>query len=110
MPSSVQSILFTFFVLICVALIDCYPTGAPEDACADLKPGHGSKNFQTTANPCSVKYEKLLNGTYRFTLQSEGFQGFALAVKDGSKYVGEWTEFAYARILPCPQGVSIVGG
>lgn len=104
MSSSVRSILFTSFALVCVALIDCSPTGAPAQACADLKPGHGPKEFQTTVNPCSVKYEKLVNGTYRFTLESEGFKGFALAVKDGSKYVGEWTEFAYARILQCPQG------
>ncbi|XP_074603495.1 putative defense protein 2 [Brevipalpus obovatus] len=102
---SIRSILFTFFTLLHIVLIDCSKTGAPLEACADLKPGHNVTNgFQTTKNPCSVKYEKLVNGTYRFTLKSDGFKGFALAVKDGSKYVGTWTENVNARILECPQG------
>lgn len=62
MTKSIQ-IVATSYHLVCVLLIigvsltSCFPSGAPEQACKNLKPGHGVE-ASSSESPFELKQDK----------------------------------------------------
>lgn len=90
-----------------------YPTGAPEEICDSMIPGHGvdpqSSRFEYKATPS----EEVVKSSQTVKIEIRGprsFKGFLIEMRDGDNAVGKFIiqdNDANAKTLNCHSGIAV---
>jgi hypothetical protein len=102
-----------FLCLMAVVATNAYSTGAPEEACADMKPQHGvdpqpsTAPYQVSLSKNRIRAGDRVDVTIRGVRRTDTIKGFMVQARVGETPVGRWLvdkNNAYSQTLDCGNG------
>lgn len=105
---------FAFFAIVActLGLTLGYPTGAPEEVCDSMMPGHGHQPQVAHTFPYKVVTSKnIVKPNEKVKLQIEGqqpFKGFLIEIRnEQGKAVGKFETDENTKTLNCHDGIAV---